>query len=370
MKDKKPFDFWLFITVLILLSLGLVMVFSASAPTSQKEYKGDTYFIIRKQLKFAIVGIAAMLLAANYDYRKYGRKTVMALMGASIILLIAVLIPGIGHDVNGSWRWINIGTNQFQPSELAKLALILYLAYFLSKRKKPLNSFFGDLMPYLFVIGLISLLLLLETHLSATIIMISLSVVILFVAGAKIRHFLILAVPVLAVLTAVISFTDYMTSRINSYLNPWSSPQGEGWQTIQSLYAIGSGGLFGRGLGQSMQKFLYIPEPQNDYIFSILAEELGYIGVAAVLLLFMIFIWRGIKIAVHAPDTFSSLIATGITSLIAVQSLFNIAVVTNSVPPTGVSLPFFSSGGTSLIFFLVEVGILLNISRYSNYERI
>lgn len=369
MKEKKPFDFWLFMTVLVLLSLGLIMVFSASAPTAEKEYK-DIYFIIKKQLRFALLGVAAMLLAANYDYRKYGRKTVLALMGASVVMLILVLIPGIGREVNGSWRWIYFGSIPFQPSELAKLALILFLSFYLSKRKKPLNTLFGDLMPYLFVIGLISLLLLLETHLSATIIMISLSVIILFVAGAKVRHFLILATPVSAVLIAVISFTDYMTPRINSYLNPWSSPRGEGWQTIQSLYAIGSGGLFGRGLGQSMQKFLYIPEPHNDYIFAILAEELGYIGVIAVLLLFMIFIWRGIKIAVHAPDVYSSLIATGITSLIAVQSLFNVAVVTNTVPPTGVSLPFFSSGGTSLVLFMIEVGILLNISRYSNYERI
>lgn len=369
MKEKKPFDFWLFMTVLVLLSLGLIMVFSASAPTAEKEYK-DIYFIIKKQLRFALLGVAAMLLAANYDYRKYGRKTVLALMGASVVMLILVLIPGIGREVNGSWRWIYFGSIPFQPSELAKLALILFLSFYLSKRKKPLNTLFGDLMPYLFVIGLISLLLLLETHLSATIIMISLSVIILFVAGAKVRHFLIMATPVGAVLVAVISFTDYMTPRINSYLNPWSSPRGEGWQTIQSLYAIGSGGLFGRGLGQSMQKFLYIPEPHNDYIFAILAEELGYIGVIAVLLLFMIFIWRGIKIAVHAPDVYSSLIATGITSLIAVQSLFNVAVVTNTVPPTGVSLPFFSSGGTSLVLFMIEVGILLNISRYSNYERI
>ncbi len=369
MKEKKPFDFWLFMTVLILLSLGLIMVFSASAPTAEKEYK-DIYFIIKKQLRFAVLGMAAMLLAANYNYRKYGIKTVLALMGGSIIMLILVLIPGIGREVNGSWRWIYFGSIPFQPSELAKLSIILFLSYFLSKRKKPLDSFFSDLMPYLLVIGLVSLLLMLETHLSATIIIISLSCIILFVAGAKVRHFLILAAPVGGVLVAVISFTDYMTSRINSYINPWSDLQGDGWQTVQSLYAIGSGGIFGRGLGQSMQKFLYIPEPHNDYIFSILAEELGYIGVVAVLLLFMIFIWRGIKIAVNAPDVYSSLIATGITSLIAVQSLFNVAVVTNTVPPTGVSLPFFSSGGTSLVLFMAEVGILLNISRYSNYERI
>jgi len=369
MKDKKPFDFWLFIAVLILLSLGLVMVFSASAPTAEKEYK-DIYYIIKKQLRFAVLGLAALLFTANYNYQNYGKKTVSALMGVTVIMLILVLIPGIGKEVNGSWRWIYFGSIPFQPSELSKLALILFLSFNLSKRKKPLDSLFGDLMPYLFIVGLISLLLLRETHLSATIIIISISVIILFVAGAKIRHFLILAAPVGALLIAIISFTDYMTSRISSYLDPWSNPRGEGWQTIQSLYAIGSGGLFGRGLGQSMQKFLYIPEPHNDYIFAILAEELGYVGVVAVLLLFLIFIWRGIKIAVHAPDTYGSLVAAGITSLIAVQSLFNIAVVTNTVPPTGVSLPFFSSGGTSLVLFMVEVGILLNISRYSNYERI
>lgn len=368
MKDKKPFDFWLFITVLILLSMGLIMLFSASAPTAENDYD-DIYYFIGKQLRFAVIGVVAMLLAANYDYHKYGRKTVLALMGASIVLLILVLIPGIGNEINGSWRWIYIGF-AFQPSEMAKLALILFLSYYLSKRKKPLESLFGDLMPYLLVVGLIAVLLLLETHLSQTIIMISLSIIILFVAGAKIKHFLILAAPVCAVLVAVISFTDYMAPRINSFLNPWSSPLDEGYQTIQSLYAIGSGGLFGRGLGQSMQKYLYLPFSYNDYIFAVLAEELGFVGVIAILLLFMIFIWRGIKIAVHAPDVYGSLIATGVTGLIAVQSLFNVAVVTNTVPPTGVSLPFFSSGGTSLVFFMVEVGILLNISRYSNYERI
>jgi cell division protein FtsW len=369
MKDKKPFDFLLFIIVLVLLSLGLIMVFSASAPIAEKKYN-DIYFFIKKQLRFAVLGMALMLLAANYDYHKYGRKTAIALMVSSIVLLILVLVPGIGVEINGSWRWIYIGSFQFQPSELAKLAIIIFYSYFLSKRKKPLDSFFRDLLPYLFVIGIIALLLLLEPHLSATIIMLALAMIILFAAGAKIRHFAALAAPVCAGLAAVIMFTDYMTLRINSYIDPWSYPKDEGWQTIQSLYAIGSGGLFGRGLGQSLQKFLYVSEPHNDYIFSILAEELGFIGVVTVLLLFLVFIWRGIKIAVHAPDTYGSLLATGVTALIAVQSLFNVAVVTNTVPPTGVSLPFFSSGGTSLVLFMVEAGILLNISRYSKYERI
>jgi len=366
---KKPFDFILFMTVLILLSLGLIMVFSASAPMAEKE-SGNIYYYINRQLVFAAIGTVSMILAANYDYHKFGRKTVWALFLVSVVLLILVLIPGIGSEANDSRRWVVIAGFRFQPSELAKLSLILFFSFNLSRRKKPLNSFFGDLMPYLFALGIICVLLLLETHLSATIIMIAISMIILFVAGAKIRHFAILIVPVVVTIIAVISFTDYMTPRINSWLDPWSDPRGSGYQTIQSLYAIASGGLFGRGLGQSMQKFLYVPEPHNDYIFPILAEELGFIGVLVVMLLFLIFIWRGIKIAVHAPDVYGCLIASGITALIAVQSLFNVAVVTNSVPPTGVSLPFFSAGGTALILFLTEAGILLNISRYSTYERI
>jgi cell division protein FtsW len=372
MKDKKPFDFWLFMTVLIMLSLGLIMVFSASAPTAaaSKEYNYDIYYIVKTQLMYAVIGIVVMLLAANYDYRKYGPKTVVALMGGSLLCLFLVLIPGIGREINGSWRWIYIGPLHFQPSEIAKLALILFLAYSLSKRKKGLDSFFNDFVPYLLLIGLTAALLMLETHLSATIIICGMSFIILFAAGARIRHFFIISVPLVAVFSAVIMFTDYMTTRINSFIDPWSDLQGDGWQTVQSLYAIGSGGIFGRGLGQSMEKFLYIPEPHNDYIFSILAEELGFIGVLAVLLLFLIFIWRGIKIAMNAPDVFGSLVATGITALIGVQSLFNVAVVSKVVPPTGVSLPFFSSGGSSLVLFLLEVGILLNISRYADYERI
>lgn len=369
MKEKKPFDFWLFMTVLIMLSLGLIMVFSASAPTAEKEFH-DVYYYIKSQLMYALIGVVAMLFAANYDYRKFGPKTVTALMGGSLLLLFLVLVPGIGREINGSWRWIYIGPLHFQPSEIAKLGLILFLSYSLSKRKKGMDSFFNDFAPYLLLIGLTAGLLMLEPHLSTTIIVCSLSFIVLFVGGAKIRHFLIIGLPAVAGLSVVIMFTDYMTSRIRSFIDPWLDLHGEGWQTVQSLYAIGSGGIFGRGLGQSMEKFLYIPEPQNDYIFAILAEELGFIGVLAVLLLFLIFIWRGIKIAMNAPDVFGSLVATGITALIAVQSLFNVAVVSKAVPPTGVSLPFFSSGGSSLVLFLLEVGILLNISRYSSYERI
>lgn len=234
----------------------------------------------------------------------------------------------------------------------------------------PITNFFKGLLPYLLILGFFAGLVLLERHLSATIIIITVAATILFAAGARVKHFVILGIPLVAGLTAVVFFTDYMSDRIASYLHPFEYMSDEGYQTVQSLYAIGSGGLFGRGLGRSLQKFLYLPEPHNDFIFSVLAEELGFIGVFAVLLLFLIFIWRGIKVAMNAPDTFGCLLATGITSLIAIQSLFNVAVVTNTVPPTGVSLPFFSAGGTSLVVLMTEVGILLNISKYANYDRI
>ncbi|HHV98110.1 MAG TPA: putative lipid II flippase FtsW [Clostridiaceae bacterium] len=367
-KAKKPFDFWIFLTVLLLLSLGLIMVFSASGPMAENQYH-DMYHFVKRQLAFAVIGFIAMFAAMNFDYRKLGKLSPLIVV-VSIVLLILVFIPGIGGEKKGTYRWLDLGFTQFQPSEIAKLAIILFFSYSLSKKKDPLNSFFKGLLPYLLLLGLFVGLILLERHMSATIIVISVAAVILFAAGARIKHFIILGVPVVAGLAAVIFFTDYMTDRILSYLHPFEYKSGIGWQTVQSLYAIGSGGLFGRGLGRSLQKFLYLPEPHNDFIFPVLAEELGFIGVLAVMLLYLIFIWRGIKVAMNAPDTFGSLVALGITSLIAIQSLFNIAVVTNTVPPTGVSLPFFSYGGTSLLVLMTEVGILLNISKYSNYERI
>lgn len=368
MKSKKPFDFWIFLTVLLLLSLGIIMVFSASAPTAYN-VNHDVYYFLKKQLISAILGCVAMFVALNFDYHKLARFAPLLLV-ASIVLLILVLIPGIGKNTKGTWRWFYIGGQQFQPSELAKFAVILFFAHSLSKRRDQLQYFFKGLLPYLLVIGIFAGLLLLEPHLSCTIILILVAAIILFCAGAKIRHFVMMAVPVTAALALVVAVTPYMQKRVFSFLNPWNDLKGDGWQAVQSLYAIGSGGLFGRGLGRSLQKFLYIPEPHNDFIFSVLAEELGFLGVIAVLILFLIFIWRGIKVSMNAPDVFGSLLAIGITSLVAVQVLLNVAVVTSSMPPTGVSLPFFSYGGTSLMIFMAEVGVLLNISKQANYERI
>jgi cell division protein FtsW len=367
MTSRKPFDFWIFITILVLLSLGIIMVFSASAPAAYT-WNNDIYYFLKNQLMFALIGFVAMFFAMNTEYRRLAKFAVPLLI-ISIVMLILVLIPGIGEEINGSRRWLNLGITNFQPSELGKLALILFLANSLSKRKDQLQSFTRGLVPYLLVIGVVAGLIVVETHLSATIIIILVTSIILFSAGARLKHFALMAVPVLAIFALIIYKVDYMKDRVLSFLNPFAYSSKEGFQAVQSLYAIGSGGLFGRGLGKSLQKFLYLPFPYNDFIFSVMAEEQGFVGVLVVMLLFLIFIWRGVKVSMCAPDVFGSLLALGITSLIAVQALLNIAVVTSSCPNTGVALPFFSSGGTSLVFFMTEVGILLNISRYSNYER-
>ncbi len=364
MKSKKPFDFWIFMTVLILLALGTIMVFSASAPNALN-YKGDTYYYLKKQLLMVPLALIAMFITMNVDYRKWGKLSPIILV-VSLVLLIMVLIPGIGSTINGTQRWM-FG---FQPSEIAKLAVILFFSYSLSKSKDKLKSFFKGLFPYLLLLGMFAVLILMEKHLSGTIVVTLTACVILFSAGVKIKHFVILAFPAMAALVASVMLSPYRLDRILSFLDPSKDPKGASWQAFNSLLAIGSGGLFGKGLGKSLQKFLYLPEPQNDFILAILGEELGFIGIVVVMLLFLIFMWRGVKIALNAPDMFGSLLAIGITSLVAVQVVINVAVVTSSVPVTGMPLPFFSYGGTSLIFLMCGIGILLNISKYASYDRV
>jgi cell division protein FtsW len=369
MTDKKPFDFWIFITVLILLSLGTIMVFSSSAAYAYSNLNGDAYFFLKKQLIYAPLSIVAMLITMRIDYRKLGKLSPILLV-ISIVLLIMVAIPGIGTVQNGAQRWLILGGQSLQPSEIAKVAVILFFAQSLSKRKDQLQYFLKGLMPYLLVVGLFAGLLMLEPHFSCTLIITLVACIILFTAGAKISHFILLALPAIPALIAMVILAPYRLARVVSFIDPFKDARGQGWQVIQSLYAIGSGGLFGKGIGKSLQKFLYIPEPYNDFIFSVLAEELGFIGVLAVMILFIIFIWRGIKISMNAQDVMGSLIAVGITSMVAVEVIINIAVVTSSMPATGMPLPFFSYGGTSLIILMSEIGVLLNISKYAKYERI
>jgi cell division protein FtsW len=360
---KKPIDFWLLFTVVILLATGLITMFSASMPYANREY-GDLAYILKNQLKFALLGLVALFITANIDYHFY-RKFTIPIFGFALFLLILVLVPGFHGNDPKIRRWLYIGPINFQPSEIMKIALIMFFAHLMSKYDYNVPKFFKGFLLYFVIFGIVAVLLIKEPHLSCTIIVFAITVVMLFCAGAKIFHFILPGIPALAGLAYVALFTDYMKDRLLSFKDPFMYKSDIGWQVVQSLYAIGTGGLFGKGLGKSMQKFLYLPEPHNDFIFAIIAEELGFVGCVAILLLFLMFMWRGIRIALYAPDRYGSLIAVGITSLIGVQCILNIAVVTASVPATGVALPLFSYGGTALVLFLAEIGILLNISKYA-----
>lgn len=367
---QGQFDFVLFVTVLIILGFGLVMVLSASSPLAISEGR-SSYAYVTTQALSAAVGIVAMIAISKIDYRKWAKFDKIIYFG-SILLLLAVRIPGIGREANGAYRWIDLKFTTFQPSELVKIGMIIFFAKYLTDHKADLHTFVkGFIYPLLLVSPIILILVVVQSHLSASVIIIMIVVILMLMAGTKMRYFVTVGTPIagigIAALYILAKFFDigaYRLARLAAFADPWSDPSDKGYQIVQSLYAIGSGGLFGVGLGNSTQKYLYLPEPQNDFIFAVIAEELGFLGCLAVIILFGIFIWRGVLIAMKAPDSFGSLIAIGITSLVGLQAIINIAVVTASMPNTGMPLPFFSYGGTALLILLCAVGILLNISRY------
>lgn len=356
---KTGYDFGFLLTVVVLLVLGLLMVFSSSYPYAYYYFNDGLYFI-KRQLMWALLGSVAMAFTANFDYRNY-KKLAVPILVVSFLLLVAVLLVGV--KTKGARRWLGVGAITIQPSEIAKLGLIIYFAASLSQAKDKIKSF-SYLFRYLVLMGLFMGLLILEPHFSVCIIIGFTLVIMLLVAGAKVQHFVFLSIPVAIAGVAAVLMEPYRLKRLIAFRDPFQDALGTGWQIIQSLYAIGSGGLFGVGFGNSRQKFLYVSEPQNDFIFSILCEELGFIGAAAVLVIFALLLWRGLKIAISAPDTFSSLLVTGIISLVGVQVVLNIAVVTSSIPNTGIPLPFFSAGGSSLLFLMAAMGIVLNVSKY------
>jgi len=361
---NNSIDFTLLIVLLILLALGLTMVLSASSPKSLSDYGTSYHFFIR-QLIFALAGLGLMMIISKIDYRFYQKFYKIAWI-LSVVLLVLVLL--IGKEVNESKRWIEITSSlSFQPSEIVKFLMIVFYAGILTRNRDELGNFWMGLVKHVCMIAPIIVLLLLEPHFSVSIVILGTCCMMMIMAGCKFWQFVAAggAIGVPAIV-AMVMMANYRLVRVTTFLNPWSDPQGAGWQVIQSLYAIGSGGLFGMGLGEGNQKYLYLSEPQNDFIFAILAEELGFVGCVFVIILFAILIWRGILIAMKAPDMFGSLMAVGITSLIAIQVIINIAVVTSSMPVTGMPLPFFSYGGTSLLILLCEVGVLLNISRAAN----
>ena len=367
-------DFTLVITVLLLLSLGLVMVLSASSPTALQKYDKSYYFFVR-QLIFAVLGLFGMYFISKIDYRIYQKFYKHAWI-LSIILLISVF--AFGSDSHGAKRWIYITKSlSFQPSEIVKFLIIIFYGGILVKDRDDLGKFWKGLVKHILFLVPIIALLLLEPHVSTSMVIIITCCIMMIMAGCKFWQFLvsgIVAVGGIGSIATVLYMASakfqekfqYIVTRFITFTDPWKDATGDGWQIIQSLYAIGSGGLFGAGLGESKQKYLYLSEPHNDFIFSIIAEELGFVGCSLVFVLFAVFIWRGVLIAMKAPDMFGSLVAVGITSLVGVQAIINVAVVTSSMPVTGMQLPFFSYGGTALFILLCEVGVLLSISRAGN----
>lgn len=369
-------DMPLLIFILVLLSIGLVMLFSASYAYSYYHY-GDSYFFISRQAMFAIFGVGAMLLISTFDYHRFHQLSIV-IFGVSVFLLVFLLIcryariEQIAKWEGSATRWLNFGIVSFQPSEIAKFALIVMLAHMISQNLDKMHTFRYGVVPYVGVMGLFAVLIYLEDHLSATLIILALGAILMFVGGTKPRWFIIGGTAVVVLLALIIiTKGGYQMDRITIWLDPWSPEHDPDltYQTRQSLYAIGSGGLLGVGLGQSRQKYLYLPEPQNDFIFAVVCEELGMVGALVIIVLFAMLIWRGVYVSIHAKDKFGMLLGLGVTFQVGLQAVLNICVVTNTIPNTGISLPFFSYGGTALLMLLGEMGVLLNISRSSNVEK-
>lgn len=352
---------------LLLTIMGLVMLFSASFPSANYE-SGDPAYYLKRQGLFALLGLAAMLAMARIDYHRL-RGMTKILMYVSVFLLALVLVPGVGITQNGATRWLGkAGVLTFQPSEIAKLAIIVYFADSISKKKNLMENFKYGVRPYILILGFFAGLMLLEPHLSGTILIVGTGIVLMIVGGLDKRWIIggvsgVAAVGLIYVKLVEAGIISYGADRIRMWKDPWIDALNEGYQMCQSLIAIGSGGLTGVGLGKGRQKFLYLPEEHNDFIFAVVCEELGLIGATLVMLVFALLILRGFWVALQARDRFGALLVVGVMTQISLQTFLNIAVVSGLVPATGISLPFFSYGGTALALQLFEMGIVLSVSR-------
>lgn len=363
---RPGFDTPLFITVLVLVAFGLIMMFSASFASAYYYMGGDSLHYIRGQIIWAVIGLVAMLVISRIDYYIL-HKWAWFIMLLSLVLLALTLFM---RPINGERRWLIIGSFTFQPSELVKFAVICLFSHQISVNQAGMRDFKYGYLQFMILLGVIAVIMLNQTHLSGTILILAIGFTLMLVGGTRPKYFLATAGIGAPLGLAFILLSDkmsYAADRIDMWLNPFGEHASQ--QTMQSLIAIGSGGLMGLGLGNSRQKHMYVPEAQNDFIFAIICEELGFIGAVFVIALFMFFIFRGLSVALNARDRFGALMAIGITVQIGLQALLNIAVVTNTVPNTGISLPFFSQGGSSLVLLLMEVGVLLSISRFSSKQR-
>lgn len=359
-RAAQGIDFPFLTIMFVMLAFGLIMVFSASAPSAFYN-EGDKLYYIKRQLIWTVVGLGVMTGTMCISYKVIKRYASIMFIGALVLL---GLVLAVGSSGGGAQRWLEIGPIRFQPSEFAKFALVFFFAKRMSERpRNQLQQFTRGLLPYLFILGLMVGIMILQDHLSGAIILFATGVIMLVAGGAKLSHLGLIALAGLAIMIPAAFLEEYRLKRLTAFLNPFADPTDTGYQIIQGLYAIASGGLFGLGLGQSRQKFLYIPEAHNDYIYAIICEELGFFGAIIVAALFVLLITRGIYIAMHAPDTFSALTVFGIISVVGLQYLINVGVVTATIPNTGMQLPFFSAGGSSLIFIMAAMGVVLNISR-------
>jgi len=351
--------------IMALLAFGLIALYSASSIPSYTKFQNTTYFIYHQLAYGAAIGLLSMYILSRVDYH-FWQKKLPILIVVSLVLLAMVKISAFGTTFGGAARWLDVGPFSFQPSELAKLVVILYLAAWADKKKGALNDFYFGLLPSLTIIGLFSLLILWQPDFGTMLVLISVSFAMLFTAGINWKYFFWSAACGILSMALFVTFEPYRAQRIKTFFDPGFDPQGVGYQINQALMAIGAGGMWGYGYGLSRQKHSYLPEVMTDSIFAVIAEELGFFRVLGILLLFMLFVFRGFSIAKNAPDTFGKMVAFGITMWIAVQALINIAAIVNIIPLTGIPLPFFSYGSSALILNLAAMGILLNISRQAS----
>ncbi len=367
---RSGIDWPFAVLVMILLSIGTTFVFSSSYVYAKYNYN-DSYFFIRKQIGWVLLSLLVIYLVTRFADYLILKRFALPVFGISYLLLWCVFF--FGADANGAKRWIYFGPVSVQPSEIVKFSVILlissYIVWLETKGRDLIRTFRYGVLPFVILVGMIGFPLYKQPHLSAMIIIFALIFILMYLGGVRTSILGGTLGVGIAGMLAIIMFTSHGQSRINAWLHPELDPLGDGWQPLQSLYAIGSGGLWGVGLGQSKQKHVYLPEPQNDYIFSVICEEMGFVFAVALIILFLLLIWRGFHIAKNAPSKFSSLLVMGIIIQIGIQVFLNIGVVSGALPSTGVSLPFFSYGGSSLVIFMAEMGVVLNVSKYSYTEK-
>ena len=360
-EGERP-DILILVIALILVTIGTAMIYSSSSILAMERFK-DAQFFLKKQIFFVVIGMGVMVLLTKLDYH-YLKKLAYPGIILSIILLLLIFIPPLGIRAGGARRWLNLGFFSFQVTELVKICIVLFLAHFLTRKANYLKSFSRGMLIPLLVTFLIIVLIALQPDFGATIMIAMILMLMLFLAGCRIRHLAGLTALLIPAAVWMIMFRSYRIDRLKVFLNPWNDPGNKGFQIIQSLLSFGSGGAFGVGIGDGMQKLFYLPEPHTDFILSVIAEESGFVGVAVVIFLFVVLIMRGFVVAFRAPDLFGTLLAAGLTMVLAMGAFINIAGVMGLIPLKGLTLPFLSYGGTSLVMSLVAVGILLNISSH------